>query len=289
MTDEKKHWIEDDATRKRFWVYAKGDPPNGLGLTEDNVHEALLCNHVAEFDGDKTAAMECLKTYVKNKALIALGLQDAAHAEARAIAFCDVYAPDGTRISVTAREGALAGDVARNAVTLWDAVTYLAANGWSSAGGEMRPMRKAGKPAPVTKPTTKPTSGPPPPPMGNSEGAAGSAPPSVPPPPPSGNGGTAGNAPTTTGEILQTEFVKITAPKGKPVVEFWRPNRKYAEVRWQLGGAKLMKIAPTLLAAGWLGEHFDAVGEEYTLPIDVYWEPSKPDGKYKDITLIELR
>ena len=88
---------------------------------------------------------------------------------------------------------------------------------------------------------------------------------------------------------MQTEFVKVTAPKGKPVVEFWRPNRKYSEVRFYLGGEALMKLAPTLAAKGWAAEHFDAIGEEYTLPLNVYWEPSQPDGKYKDIVKIELR
>lgn len=115
-----------------------------------------------------------------------------------------------------------------------------------------------------------------------------SAPGNVPPPPPTLSSQTSVSVETG---VIKTEFVRITAPKGKPIVEFWRPNRKYYEIRWQLGGEKLLAIAPTLVEAQWQAAHFDAeaVGQEYQLPVNVYWAPSEPDGKYKDISLVELR
>lgn len=122
--------------------------------------------------------------------------------------------------------------------------------------------------------TGAPGNAPPPPPAGHSH-------PVAPALPPTGNG-------QSQGGVIQIEFVRITAPKGKPVVEFWRPSRKYAEIRWSLGGEKLMAIAPTLAAAGWVAAHFDTVGEEYKLAVNVYWVPSQC-GKYKDITKVETK
>ncbi len=134
--------------------------------------------------------------------------------------------------------------------------------------------------------TTKPPAPAPPPAPGSGEHT---------PPPPAGHSHPvapalpAGNG-QAQGGIIQAEFMRITAPKGKPQVEFWRPNRRYAEIRWQLGGEKLLAIAPTLKAAGWQVTHFgaEAVGQEYQLLVSVHWVPSAC-GKYRDITKVELR
>jgi len=275
---EKTHWIdEDDATRRRFWAYAKGD----LGLTENEIHAALLCEHVAEFDGDKEEAMVLLKQFSEDKLdrlpspTIALnGIKTISVMYERKFnlgnyeqlhigmtAWADVH-DETTHDEVQAEVWAWVKEAVKN-----QALPVIQAT---------KPVSKtqATKPAAPTKstPSAPSTTGEPP----------------VPPAPPVG---AAGNAPTQTGEVLQlqTEFVRVTAPKGKPVVEFWRHNRKYSEVRFHLGGEALMKMAPTLAAAGWLAEHFDAIGEEYQMALNVYWEPSKPDGKYRDIIKIELR
>ena len=102
---------------------------------------------------------------------------------------------------------------------------------------------------------------------------------SVPPTPPTSS--TASNE-----EAIDT--VKITAPSGKAVVEFWRAGRKYPELKWALGGEALLKIAPTLTAAGWTAEHFEAIGQEYALSLKVYWVVSPKNPKWKDITRVEL-
>ena len=94
---------------------------------------------------------------------------------------------------------------------------------------------------------------------------------------------------TTTGGMFEmVESFKVTAPKGKPQVEFWRPGRNYPELKWNLGGEKLLEIAPTLAAAGWTAAHFDTIGSEHTLKLKVYWEPSPKNPKWKDVTAVEL-
>jgi hypothetical protein len=116
-----------------------------------------------------------------------------------------------------------------------------------------------------------------------------------PPPPP-----TAGTTPPAPGQaavpaadvkkvtVETTSFVRVTMPKDKVVVEFWRSGRKWPELRWAVGGEALMEIAPTLAAAGWTAEHFDTVGAEYQIPLNVHWIPSPKDAKYKDIIKVEL-
>ena len=52
----KPHWIDDDATRKRFWAYVKDD----LGLTEEQVHTGLNVAHMRDFLGTKKEAAAIL-------------------------------------------------------------------------------------------------------------------------------------------------------------------------------------------------------------------------------------
>jgi len=280
---EQKHWIESDTTRKKFWAYAKGD----LGLNEDEVHDALGVASTKQFDGDKTAAMALLQNYaagiVPRRERLLLDEQEAVHAEARVVAFCDLYAPNGTKVALTAREGAKPDDLVATALALLDASEALVNMFGFSPVPQKYTNNNNGQPKKPTTPT-RPT--PPPPPAGARAGAPGKAPPpppAQPPAPPAENG-------QAQSGVIQAEFVRITAPKGKPVVEFWRPNRQYAEIRWQLGGEKLLALAPTLKAANWQVTHFgaEAVGEEYQLPVNVHWTPSKC-GKYKDITKVVLR
>jgi len=77
------HWIEDEATRKRFWAWAFS-----LGLTDKDVHEALGVEHMRDFAGDKVAAMDAIKAYIDDKA------QPDDHADAWEAAPLDVYTPE---------------------------------------------------------------------------------------------------------------------------------------------------------------------------------------------------
>ena len=88
--------------------------------------------------------------------------------------------------------------------------------------------------------------------------------------------------------VENISIVRVTMPKDKIQVEFWRSGRKYPEVRWGLDATALMEIAPTLAAAGWTAAHFEAVGAEYQIPLQVHWIPSPKDAKYKDITKVVL-
>lgn len=92
-------------------------------------------------------------------------------------------------------------------------------------------------------------------------------------------------------QMEMIEFVMITAPKGKPVIEFWRPNRQYPELTYHGGIENFFEYvegAEALLAAGYTLEHF-VVGQQYTIPMFVYWEQSPKNVKWKDITRIQLR
>jgi len=59
------HWIADDKVRVRFWAWATGDQENSLGLTNDQVHEALNVEHVADFPGTMGQAKELIEAWVK--------------------------------------------------------------------------------------------------------------------------------------------------------------------------------------------------------------------------------
>ena len=54
-----RHWIDDATVRKRFWAWAKGT----LGLTEDEVHEALQVESVKAFEGTMKAAKATLEAF----------------------------------------------------------------------------------------------------------------------------------------------------------------------------------------------------------------------------------
>ena len=140
MTEKEVHWMTDDATRRKFWVYAKGD----LGLTEDEVHEALSVESTKDFDGDKDMALAMLKAYavdIDDRRLVkSLKPQDLPPgSREHSVAFCDAFAPDGTRIAVTAREGATPDAVALTALALWDGVQILTRLGWTTAAENGKP------------------------------------------------------------------------------------------------------------------------------------------------------
>ena len=143
--------------------------------------------------------------------------------------------------------------------------------------------RKAAKPRQAVQPPAPAAAAPPPAPTQ-----------AAPPPPPATGVPPAPEqaaAPASTINKVTVEpidQVRVTMPTDKSRVEFWRAGRKYPEVHWGLGGEPLMEIAPTLVAAGWTAEHFDAVGAKYQLNLLVSWIPSPKDAKYKDITKVVL-
>lgn len=60
---EADHWIEDDKTRKKFWADAK----NSLGLTEEDVYEALGVKRIRDFEGSPEDARTLLENYIEEE------------------------------------------------------------------------------------------------------------------------------------------------------------------------------------------------------------------------------
>ena len=54
------HWIDDAASRGKFWGWVKS-----LGLDNSDVHSALKVEHVREFAGSKADAKAAIEAYVK--------------------------------------------------------------------------------------------------------------------------------------------------------------------------------------------------------------------------------
>ena len=260
------HWIEKDDSERKFWQYVT----DKMGLVPADVYEALGVARISETDKSKEQVVALLKEKHGQKErdiLEGLISQVAEHKEARSIAYMDVYTPDGNKTSITAREGVTADTVAATALALAGGWEILQKLGWGSPKNTTRSQAKKNA-APN--------------PAGQRGGSAPPAPkPAAPAAPP--------QAASSEGGTHQTETVKITAPSGKPVVEFWRPGRKYSEIRYQLGGEALLKLCPALAGSGWTAAHFDAIGEEYTLPLTIHWIPSPKNAKWQDIVSIEMR
>jgi len=56
---ERKHWIENPTMRAAFWAWTK----NQLGLTSEQVHEALGVERIANLTGSKSEAMDLIIHY----------------------------------------------------------------------------------------------------------------------------------------------------------------------------------------------------------------------------------
>lgn len=277
----KNKWVSQDKKRALFWVTVQ----DYLGHLDDShaaAHAACAVSTMKDFEGSLDDAIALVADFAaadaEHRKQVALaGVKTLSVAYERKFNLGDY---NSLHIGMTSWADVHDDTTAEEVqAELWRWVK-------EAVKGQALPVINAAKQptsqtkAPATVKPPAPFDGHPTPPP-----APGNAPPSAQSPAPStGNG-------QTQGGVIQAEFMRITAPKGKPQVEFWRPNRRYYEIRWQLGGAKLLAIAPTLAAARWQATHFDAeaVGQEYQLAVNVHWTPSQPDGKYKDITLVELR
>jgi hypothetical protein len=167
-----EHWIEDTEARKRFWAFVK----NTLNLTEDEAHTALGVESTKDFDGDMHTAKALLEDYAANvetyRIVNALQPQDQQHAEARVVAFADIYAPNGVCVSLTAREGATADSVALTALALVAAMETLEHLGWATNG--RRKAKEKALPHAIAEPPEPVGNQPPQPPSGPGGNGAGS-------------------------------------------------------------------------------------------------------------------
>ena len=276
MSEEQAtHWTQD---AEAFWAWTV----DKHGLAADEVLEALGVDDLAEFAGTKTDALHAINLYAETiqarRSIKALSLvvPERQSNDTATIAWMRMYAPDGSEVSVTAHEGATGDSVAATALALWLGGEILKTLDWiPKAEYRARPATDD-----QVSPQAPPAQAVAPPPPTRT----------APPPPPGGPGQTQSSQPGGNGGgTFQTETVKITAPKGKPVVEFWCSGRQYPEVTWMLGGERMMEVAPSLAEAGWVAEHFDDVGQVYALPLSVAWTPSPKNPKWKDIVAVTLR
>ena len=273
-TKMEKHWIEENGSESKFWQYV-----TGMGLTPVDVYEALGVEQIAQTDKSKAEVVDLLKSAQQGqRAALREKLQPAqevAHSEAQAIAFMDVYTPDGVRMGVTAREGASAKTVAATTLTLMEAWDLLKELGCLSHPNQL--SATARKPPQSTTPVPQPrvpVSAP-----------AGTAPPSTPaaPSPP-----TAPRSPATPGGNGKTKGG--TAALEKITVNADGQAQFHVEgFRWPFkdsrGGEVISKLFDTDL--GWTPGHFTP-GVKYEKEVTglvVDWE--KP-GKYYDVVRVRL-
>jgi len=287
-------WIDEAGAERKFWGYVT----DVLGLTPNDVFEALSVDSLRASTQTKEQIVEALKARVKagqEELRLSLKPKEALHSEAQTIAWMDVFTADGAMVNLTARQGATPDDIVANALALEAAWAKLQKLGWTAVprvsrrvvngdGGKGKKQVGKGGDAPLAPKTTTP---PPPPPTptptpGPTPQASNApqAPQAKAPAPASGGNG--------NGNVEQITEVRITAPAGKPQVEFWRASRKYPELKWCLGAEALLKLAPALAEAGWTPAHFDGIGNTFTVKWAVGWEISPKNSKWKDITSVEV-
>jgi len=281
-------WIDEAGAERKFWGYVT----DTLGLTPNDVFEALGVDSLRASTQTKEQIVEALKARVETKQEeLRAGLEpkEALHGEAKAISWMDTFAPGGEMVNLTARQGATPDDIVANALALEAAWAKLQKLGWTAVPRVPRRVvngkqeHKGNGKAPVQSTTPPPPTTPAPgPPQAPQAGNAPQAPQAKAPAPAPAAGGN-GN-----GGVEQITEVRVTAPAGKPQVEFWRASRKYPELKWALGGEALLKLAPALAAAGWTPAHFDTIGGNFTVKWAVGWEISPKNPKWKDITEVKV-
>lgn len=292
--EAKNDWMMDEKKRAFFWAQVKDylgylpDPHvachNACGVTSMKLYEGTLEEALAEI----AAFAEVDKKYRREKALAGvktlsvtyerkfnLGNYESLHIGFTA--WADV--PDESD-----------RDQVQTELWTWvktavkeQALPVLQAEGYKRVSQTKAPTTIS--PQAVAQAAASPSAPSAPPPIGVQ-------PPSPPPPGP--------QAPSSTSQaadeqLVQIEYVKVTAPKGSPRIEFWRYNREYPEVTWSPSAEAFFKLpgAEQLAAAGWTPAHFaTASKEQYALALNVYWtkSPRSPAGTiWKDIVRIELR
>jgi len=286
MAEGEVHWTKDGEKVAKFWAWTVEN-----GLSAPDVTKALGVADIANYEGEKVDALHACQALIKaaeQRAIVGnLATTDREHGEAAVIAFTKtaVYTPSGVEVSITARQGATAQDVAATALALVGGIETLTELGWKTEPTER--VRY------IPQPSIQP-----PPVKGQGPLPRGAQPPPTPPSTPDTVGPPAPPQPMIAGppqgeQIM--EAVKITVDLSKsrrPQVAFWGDGRQYADLWWSFGGAKLLEVSPSLVLQGWTAEHFDAVGAEYAIACHVFYTLSEKltsKGKpYKDITRVEV-
>lgn len=282
------HWVDELGAEQRFWEFVV----DGIGLKAGDVYQALGVSRLAETDKSKREVLSLLRGLVdadRAKLVESLDPPEVLHREARAVAWADVYAPDGTMVNLTAREGQSPDAVASTALAWWEAWEMLKRLGWSSVlarqrrEAKPRAQRQAPQPAPAPVP-------------GKANGGNGAQQLQSEPAASSNDGDGQGN----DGRLyLDTDVIKVGVTKSEePCVQFWLTSkpRQYPEIVWYLGADSLLEMAPWLGERGITKEKLETVstkGKCIEIPCRVHYVLSdKTNAKgrpYKDIVAVEPR
>ena len=194
---ENGHWVDQGDTKDKFLQFVRES-----GLDKKAV---LALFKEGQTEQERAKALEALD----------LHSQEVLHSEARAGAYSDMYAPDGLKINVWARQGADVDTVLQSALAVWEASKVLRTFGFGHVVNGRQPARQPTQQGNGSQwPETTTTQG---------------------------NGNGSGD------KYIDTEFIKIgTDSKDNPCVEFWRPGRQYAEIKWNLGVEDLLALVPWL-------------------------------------------
>ena len=91
------------------------------------------------------------------------------------------------------------------------------------------------------------------------------------------------------GTVERIDYLKVTAPEGKPIIELWRGNRKYAELKWYLGGDAFLKMCPALQRQ-FTPEILDTPSaQQHRVQLEAIWKPSPKNPKWRDIVAVRVR
>jgi hypothetical protein len=91
------------------------------------------------------------------------------------------------------------------------------------------------------------------------------------------------------GTVEHIDYLKVTAPQGKPVIELWRDNRKWPELKWYLGGDAFLKACPELQRQLTPQQLNTPSAVEYRVLLEAVWKPSPKNPKWHDIVAVRIR
>lgn len=299
VTDQAQHWAADEAVRIEFAKWYEG-----LGLSATEAQSILGIERLGQYTGTYEDARKAisahLSTEVERVQNLAPVQTSQEHREARVVAWCRVFTPDGVDVSVTARQGTTVEEIVGTTMSLHLALQQLAKVGFTHQ--ITVPIQRAnGKGAPPPQEKTMPPRRV----EDDDEPATTPAPVQAPPPPasaPAAAPAPAQPAPTAqapaSGQDVARTFVvdKIivaTTSSGGPRVDFYGVGRKWADTSWAAGVDTLFGRFPALTEHGWTAQHFVA-GKTYAgiKGMKVSIEPSqklKASGRpYMNIVAIEI-
>lgn len=243
------HWIENETARGRFWATVK----DTLGLTEDDVHTALGVQSVKDFDKGEADAYMYLEGYKR-----APRVAQPPVPEAPLVAWTKLMTPGGYEWSITWRE-MNQSESKRKALfaNMRETIELL------ERGAKAHNWRPAGNGIPIYEPPAYEA-------------------------PPEDEGPVVVPVGAEDATVEKINYLLVTAPQGKPIIELWRENRKYPELKWALGGDTFLKMCPALQRQ-LTPELLDTPSAvRYAVQLEALWKPSPKNPKWRDIIAVRI-